>query len=163
MPEQVYENINSFYTMVLLPLTEEDKQVIKKEIKNQYRGNVLLLPLLILSFFLGLWYFLFFLILVLLYNIYTFYSIKENELSLNNPKTILIGKITQKEPPGDGLIIYLGQSRFDLTYANITYSIEVGDTVSLHYSRFNSKQKLNTKQKGILLKVEKGVIEEGNF
>ncbi|WP_370995446.1 hypothetical protein [Mucilaginibacter sp. RCC_168] len=160
MPEQLYEKVNDFYTTVLMPLTEEDKQVIKKEIKNQYKGNVLLLPLLVLSFFLGLWYFLFFLILMLLYNIYAIYSIKENELSLNNPKTILTGKITQKEPPGDGLIIYLGPSRFDLTYANITYPVEVGDTVLLHYSRFDSKQKLNIKQKGILLKVEKGIIEE---
>jgi hypothetical protein len=156
MPEQFYENVNSFYTTELLPLTEADKQIIKKEIKNQYQGNALLLPLLVLGFFLGLWYFLFFLALALLYNIYAFYSIKENELSLNNPKTILTGKITNKEPPGDGLIIYLGPSRFDLTYANITYPIDVGDTVSLHYSRFNSKQTPNVKQKGILLRVEKG-------
>jgi len=154
MPEQFYENVNNFYTTELLPLTEADKQVIKKEIKNQYQGNALLLPLLVLGFFLGLWYFLFFLTLALLYNIYAFYSINKNELSLNNPKTILTGKITKKEPPGDGLIIYLGPSRFDLTYANITFPVEVGDTVSLHYSRFNSKQTSDVKQKGTLLRVE---------
>lgn len=149
MPDQQSENTNSIYTTVLLPLTAEDEQVIKKDIKNQNQGNILLLPLLALFFFLGLWYFLFALVLVVLYNLSAWYSIKKNELSLNNPKTILTGRITQKEPPGDGTIIYIGRERFDITYANVTYPIEVGDTVSLHYSQFNNKQR------GILLSVEK--------
>lgn len=131
------------------PLTEEDKQVIKKAIKPYYQANLLLLPILAIVFFFGLWYFLFFAILVVCYNIFAFSSIKKNELSLNNPKTILTGEITQKEPPGDGTFIYFGQERFELTYANITYPIEVGDTVSLHYSQFN------VNQRGILLSVEK--------
>jgi co-chaperonin GroES (HSP10) len=155
MLEQRYENVNNFYTIVLLPLTEEDKQVIKKGIRNYYKVNVLLLPLLILIFFWRLWYFLCFLIFVLWYNIAAFFGVKKNELSLNNPKTILTGKVTKKEPPGDGTIIYLGPERFELTYANITFPVEVGDTVALHYSRFNVKQKVNVKQRGILLKVEK--------
>ncbi|MDN5288448.1 MAG: hypothetical protein JWR38_4722 [Mucilaginibacter sp.] len=155
MLEQRYENANDFYTTVLLPLTEEDKQVIKKAIKNQYQVNVLLLPLLILIFFWGLWYFLCFLVFVVWYNIAAFFGVEKNELSLNNPKTILTGKITQKEPPGDGLVIFLGPERFELTYANITFPIEVGDTVSLHYSRFNIKPKANIKERGILLRVEK--------
>lgn len=50
----------------------------------------------------------------------------------------------------------MSEERFDVTYANITYSIEVGDTVSLHYSQFNIKQRgtLN-QQRGELLRVEK--------
>lgn len=155
MPDQSYENVNNFYTTVLLPLTEEDKQVIKREIKNQYQANILLLPLLALILFWGLWYFLCFLIFVLWYNIAAFLGVQKNELSLNNPKTILTGEITKKEPPGDGLIVFLGPERFELTYANITFPVEVGDTVSLHYSRFNVKQNGNAKQRGILLKVEK--------
>lgn len=149
MPDQPPENLNGSYTILLLPLTEEDKLVIKKAIKPYYQVNFLLLPLLVLIYFFGLWYFLIFLVLVLLYNISAFYSIKENEGSLNNQKTILTGKITQKEPPGDGTFIYLGPERFDVSYVNIAFPIEVGDTVSLHYSQFNIKKR------GILLRVEK--------
>ncbi len=132
------------------PLTEEDKNVIKKAIKSYYQANFILIPILAVAFFFGLWYFLIVLILVLSYNIFAFSSIKKNELSLNHPKTILTGKITLKEPPGDGTFIYLEEERFELTYANITFPIEVGDTVSLHYSQFN------VNQRGILLGVEKG-------
>ncbi|KIO75985.1 hypothetical protein TH53_17610 [Pedobacter lusitanus] len=149
MTDPTSENLNIPYTTVLLPLTEEDKQVIEKELKNTYQGNFLLLPLLVLFYFFGLYYFLFILIIVLIYNIFSFSSTKKNELSLNNPKIILTGKITKKEPPGDGLFVFMGQEKFELTYANITYPIEVGDTVSLHYSQFD------TTLRGILLGVEK--------
>lgn len=131
------------------PLTEEDKNVIKKAIKPYYQANFVLVPLLAVVFFFGLWYFLIVLILVLSYNLFAFSSIKKNELSLNHPKTILTGKITFKEPPGDGTFIYLGEERFELSYVNITFPIEVGDTISLHYSQFN------VNQRGILLGVEK--------
>jgi len=47
------------------------------------------------------------------------------------------------------MILFFGSEKFNVTYANITYPIEAGDTVSLHYSQFNSKQR------GILLSVEK--------
>lgn len=143
------DGVNNFYTAVLLPLTEKDKLVIEKTIKNHFKVNVLLLPLLVLIFFWGLVYFLIFFALVLAYNISAFYSIDKNERSLNNPKTILTGTITKKEPHGEEMIFFFGPERFDVTYANITYAIEVGDTVSLHYSQFNSKQR------GILLGVEK--------
>jgi hypothetical protein len=149
MPDQPSENVNNSYTTVLLPLTEKDKVVIEKTIKNHYEVNILLLPLLVLIFFWGLVYFLIFLFLVLAYNISAFYSIRKHERSLNNQKTVLIGRITQKEPPGEEIIFFFGPERFDITYANITYPIEVGDMVSLHYSQFNSKQR------GILLSVEK--------
>ncbi|WP_343303056.1 hypothetical protein AAHN97_15995 [Chitinophaga niabensis] len=137
------------YTTTLLPLTEADKQVIKKAIKPYYQVNFILIPVLAVVFFFGLWYFLIFLTLVVCYNLFAFSSIKKNELSLSNPKTILTGEITKKEPPGDGTFIYFGQERFELTYANITYPVEVGDKVSLHYSQFNANQR------GILLSVEK--------
>jgi hypothetical protein len=109
MPDLFYENANSHYTTVLLPLTAKDKEVIKKTIKNYYQANYLLIPLLILVFFLGLWYFIISLILVILYNVSVFSTNKKNEQSLNNPKFILSGKITKKEPPGDGTFIYFGQ------------------------------------------------------
>lgn len=149
MSEQSFENLNSFYTTALLPLTEEDKQVIKKAIKPYYQANALLIPLLVLVYFFGLLYFLAFLAFVISYNIFAFSSIEKNELSLNHPKIILTGKITKKEPPGDGLIVYLGPERFDLTYANITFPVEPGDMVALHYSQFNLKQR------GIILSVKK--------
>lgn len=157
MPDQPYENIDNYYTTAVLPLTEDDKQVIKKVIKNYYQVNVLLLPLLAIIYFWGLWYFLIFLTFVLWYNISAFSSIAKNELSLDNPKIILTGKITKKEPPGEEMVFYLGPERFDVTYANITYSIEVGDTISLHFSQFNIKQKgVLIQRRGELLKVEKG-------
>jgi len=149
MHDQPYENANNFYTTVLLPLTEKDKQVIEKTIKNHYQVNVLLLPLLVLIYFWGLVYFLIFLALVIFYNISAFYSINKHKISLNNQKKVLTGKITRKEPPGEEMILFFGSEKFDVTYANITYPIEAGDTVSLHYSQFNSKQR------GILLSVEK--------
>jgi hypothetical protein len=149
MSDPLYENANSIYTTVLLPLTAEDKQVIKKTIKNYDQANNLLIPLLILVFFLGLWYFIISLILVILYNVLAYSTNKKNEQSLNNPKFVLTGKITKKEPPGDGTFIYLGQECFEITYANATFPVEVGDTVSLHYSQFD------TKERGVLLDVEK--------
>lgn len=149
MPDPLYENANSNYTTALLPLTAKDKQVIKKTINNYYRANNLLIPLLILIYFLGLWYFIISLILVILYNVSVFSTNKKNEQSLNNPKFILTGKITKKEPPGDGTFIYLGWEMFEITYANVTFPVEVGDTVSLHYSQFD------TKERGVLLDVEK--------
>ncbi|MBT2619988.1 MULTISPECIES: hypothetical protein [Chryseobacterium] len=149
MHDQLYENANNLYTTVLLPLTEKDKLVIEKTIKNHYQINVLLLPLLVLIYFWGLVYFLIFLAVVLAYNISAFYSINKHEVSLNNQKTVLTGKITRKEPPGEEMIFFFGPERFDVTYANITYPVEVGDTISLHYSQFSSKRR------GILLSVEK--------
>jgi len=156
MSDQPCENIDNYYTTAVLPLTEEDKQVIKKVIKNYYQVNVLLLPLLAIIFFWGLLYFVIFLIFVLWYNISAFSSIAKNEQSLDHPKIILTGKITKKESPGEEMVFYLGSERFDVTYANITYSIEVGDTVSLHYSQFNIQQSGTlTQQRGELLRVEK--------
>jgi hypothetical protein len=38
---------------------------------------------------------------------------------------------------------------FEITYANVTFPVEVGDTVSLHYSQFD------TKERGVLLDVKK--------
>ena len=86
MHDQLYENANNLYTTVLLPLTEKDKLVIEKTIKNHYQINVLLLPLLVLIYFWGLVYFLIFLAVVLAYNISAFYSINKHEVSLNNQK-----------------------------------------------------------------------------
>lgn len=149
MPDPLYENADNFYTTTLLPLTAADKQVIKKTIKSYYQANNLLIPLLILVFFLGLWYFIISLALVVLYNVSAFSTNKKNEQSLNNPKFILTGKITKKEPPGDGTFIYFGQECFEITYANVTFPVEVGDTLSLHYSQFD------TKERGVLLDVEK--------
>lgn len=149
MPDQPSENSNNFYTTVLLPLTEKDKRVIEKTIKSYYQVNVLLIPLLVLIFFWGLMYFLIFLAFVIFYNIFAFYSVSKDERSLANQKTVLTGRITKKEPPGEEIILFFGLERFDVTYANITYPIEVGDIVSLSYSQFKSKDR------GILLSVEK--------
>lgn len=149
MPDQPSENSNNFYTTVLLPLTDKDKQVIEKTIRNYYQVNILLIPLLILIFFWGLVYFLIFLAFVISYNLFAFYSISKDERSLANQKTVLTGRITKKEPPGEEMILFLGPERFDVTYANITYPIDVGDTISLSYSQLNSKDR------GILLSVEK--------
>lgn len=60
MPDQPSESSNNFYTTVLLPLTDKDKRVIEKTIRNYYQVNFLLIPLLILIFFWGLVYFLIF-------------------------------------------------------------------------------------------------------
>lgn len=141
--------MNSFYSTVLAPLTEEDKQVIRKTISTYYKANLILLPLVGVFFFFGLWYLLFWLALVVWYNISAFSSIKKNELSIDHPKIILTGKITKMEPPGDEMIIFLGWERFDITYANVTFPIKADDTVSIHYSQFNDKKR------GTLLKVEK--------
>lgn len=149
MSDQPYENLNNFYTTAFLSLTEKDKLVIEKTIKSYYQVNILLLPLLVSFYFFGLVYFFIFLILVLAYNISAFYSIRKHKLSLNHQKTVLTGTITQKEPPGEEMILFFGPERFDVTYANITFPVEVGDTVSLHYSQFNIKQR------DILLSVEK--------
>jgi hypothetical protein len=149
MPDQSNENLNKYYTTIFSPLTEKDKLVIEKTIRNHYQINVLLLPLLVLIFFWGLTYFYIFLILVLSYNLSAFYSIRKIRRSLHHQKMVLRGRITQKEPPGEEMILFFGRERFDLTYANITYSLEVGDAISIHYSQFNAKQR------GVLLSVEK--------
>lgn len=141
--------MNSFYTTTLAPLSTEDKEVIKKAISTYYKPNIFLLPLLVICYFFGLWYFLFWLTLVVWYNFSAFSSIKKNEGSLDHPKIILNGQITKKEPPGEEVIIFLGWERFDITYANVTFPIEVGNTVAIHYSQFDGKER------GALLKVEK--------
>ncbi|SHE76677.1 hypothetical protein [Pedobacter caeni] len=141
--------MNSSYTTTLVPLTAEDKQVIKKAISTYYKPNIILLPLLVVCFFFGIWYLLFWLALVIWYNISAFSSIKKNERSLDQPKMILTGKITKKEPPGEEMVIFLGGERFDITYANVTFPLEVDDLVAIHYSQFDDKKR------GELLSVEK--------
>jgi hypothetical protein len=95
-------------------------------------------------------FFFIFLLFVLWYNISAAFTVAKRQVSLNNPKLIITGKVTSKSKPGeDGLIVYFGSDRFELTYANTKLPIEIGDLISLHYAQ------LAGGERGILLSVEK--------
>lgn len=149
MPNQLYENANNSYTISVRPLTATDQLVIKKAIKPHYQILWILLPLWVMAFFFGWWYFIPCLALLVLYIISAVSTTQKYERSLAYPKIILTGKITRKEPPGDGTFVYLGQEVFELSYVKINCSIEPGDTIVLHYSQYDNGKR------GILLSVEK--------
>lgn len=144
------KEVSDYYTAIDLPLTNDDKYVIKKSISTYWSANIILLPLLAIIFFWGLLYFCIFLVFALWYNISAAATVNQNELSMNNCKTVLTGKLTGKGQPVDGgTIIFFGPDKFDITYANSPFKFEIGDVVSLHYSQ------IRIGKRGILLKVEK--------
>jgi hypothetical protein len=144
------KDLPNYYVTVNLPLTADDKNVIKKDISRHWAVNIILLPLLAVIWFWGVLYFSIFLVFVLWYNISAAKTVHKNELSINNHKTVLTGQVTHKSPPIDGeVIVFFGQEKFDLTYANTPYKIEIGDVISIHYSQ------IDVGKRGILLKVEK--------
>lgn len=153
MPGQIIGEPGDWDTQVYTALTDEDQQAIKKDINTCWSVNILLVPLAVLIFFWGIPYFMVFLVFTIGYNIFAFRLSNKKELSLTNPKIIWTGKVTQSMPStGDGIVIFVGKKQIDLTYGKIPRPIELGDTISLHYSQMPGGEP------GILLKVE---IEPG--
>ncbi|MEP6750454.1 MAG: hypothetical protein ABJB86_22135 [Bacteroidota bacterium] len=142
------ENKPVYYTITELPLTESGKEKLIKNTAGYYKVNFLLIPLLILIFFWGWLYFSIFLAVTIIWNIVALKNQASAEKSMNKPATIITGKVTNKIKDEE-VHIFFGPEEFDITYANPSFEIEVGDTISLYYS-----QKENG-ERGILLNVSR--------
>ena len=102
--------------------------------------NILLLPLLVIIYFLGALYFGFFAAFVIICNIFFTRNYLSTQQELTKPKIVITGIVTEIRK-NEETIVYFGKEQFDITYANVTFPIEVNDMISVHYS----KKENNTK------------------
>ena len=136
------------YQVTELPLTQEDINKLSKTLSGSYKMNILLLPLLVIIYFWGALYFGIFTAFVILCNIIFTRNYLSTQQELTKPKIVITGIVTEVRK-NEETIICFGNEQFDITYANITFPIEVDDTISIQYS----KKENNTK--GQILNVVK--------
>jgi hypothetical protein len=140
-------NISS-YQVTELPLTQEDIKKLGKTLSGSYKMNFLLVPLLIIIYFWGALYFAIFTAFVIICNIIFTRNYWSTQKELTKPKMVITGIVTEVRK-NEEMIICFGNELFDITYANVTFPIDVGDLISIHYS----KKEKNTK--GQILNVVK--------
>lgn len=136
------------YSITELPLTNIDIDKLKKIQAASYKMNILLLPLLVIIFFWGIIFFVIFLALVIICNLVFTSNYNSINHQLANPKIVVTGTIS-KIIEVDGTVIYFGDERFEITYANANFPMQVNDIISIHYA----KKEDNTR--GNILYVEK--------
>jgi hypothetical protein len=133
MLENVETNRSMPYQVTESPLTPEDINKLGKTLSGSYKMNILLLPLLVIIYFWGTLYFGIFFVFVILCNILFTRNYWSTQQELTKPKMIITGIVTEITK-NEETIIYFGNERFDITYANVTFPIAVDDMVSIHYS-----------------------------
>ncbi len=148
MLENVETNKSMPYQVTELPLTPEDINKLGKTLSNSYKMNILLIPLLVIIYFWGALYFWIFCTFVIICNIIFTRNYLSTQRELTRSKIVITGIVTEVNK-NEETIICFGKEQFDITYANVTFPIEVDDTISIHYS----KKENNTK--GQILNVVK--------
>lgn len=136
------------YTVTELPLTQEDINKLGKTLSGSYKMNILLLPLLVIIYFFGALFFGIFIAFVILCNVIFTKNYLSTQQELTKPKIVITGIVTEVRK-NEETVIYFGNEQFDITYANVTFPIEVNDMIAVHYS----KKENNTK--GQILNVVK--------
>jgi len=141
----IYKSLS--YTVTEAPLTQNDIEKLHKILSSSYQMNVLLLPLLVLIYFWGILYFALFSAFVIICNCIFTNNYLSTKHGLTLPKIVITGVVTNMKKDEE-FILNFGSEEFDITYANSKCVIQVGDLVSIHYSK-----KENT-SRGHLLNVE---------
>ena len=134
------ENRSMPYKVTELPLSQEDINKLDKTLWGSFKMNILLLPLLVIIYFWGALYFGIYTVLVIICNLIFTQNYLSTQQALTKSKIVITGIVTEVRKDEE-TIIYFGNEQFDITYANVTFPIEVNDMLSIQYS----KKENNTK------------------
>jgi hypothetical protein len=134
MFENVEINKSIPYLVTELPLTQEDINKLGKTLSGSYKMNIILLPLLVIIYFWGALYFIIFTAFVIICNVIFTKNYLSTRQELTRSKIVITGIVTEVRKNKE-TIIYFGKEQFDITYANVTFPIEVNDVISIQYSK----------------------------
>ncbi|HEX6431232.1 MAG TPA: hypothetical protein VF008_26260 [Niastella sp.] len=128
------------YKVTELPLTQEDINKLRKTLSDSYKMNILLLPLLVIIYFWGALYFGIFTAFVIICNVIFTKNYLSTQKELTKSKIVITGIVTEVRKNEETLICF-GDEELDITYANVTFPIEVNDLISVHYSKKENNRK----------------------